>query len=88
MSRYPKIEATWLDKTISYFNPETGLKRLEARTRLSIAGGYKGAEEIEDKLKAGIQLMALLIMLHCLIYQLFEKDLVIYLEMLPWHAAP
>lgn len=43
MSRLPKIESSWLDKTISYISPETGLKRMEARTRLALAGGYTGA---------------------------------------------
>lgn len=43
MRRLPKISESWLDKTISYLSPQTGLKRLEARTRLAIAGGYIGA---------------------------------------------
>lgn len=52
MSRIPKIEATWLDKTVSYFSPETGLKRLEARTRLAIAGGYTGARRDRRQTKS------------------------------------
>ncbi len=43
MKRLPKIPENWLDKTISYISPQTGLRRLEARTRLAIAGGYTGA---------------------------------------------
>lgn len=43
MSRYPKVTQNWLDKTVSYFNPQSGLKRLEAKTRLALAGGYTGA---------------------------------------------
>lgn len=43
MRRLPKISETWLDKTISYLSPQTGLRRFEARTRLAIAGGYTGA---------------------------------------------
>ena len=43
MSKKLRISDNWLDKTISYFSPEKGLKRLEARARLSIAGGYVGA---------------------------------------------
>ena len=41
--KLPKISESWLDKTISYVSPQSGLKRLEARTRLAIAGGYTGA---------------------------------------------
>jgi len=52
MSRIPKIEATWLDRTISYFNPETGLKRLEARTRIALAGGYTGARRDRRQTKS------------------------------------
>ena len=37
MSKKLRISDNWLDKTISYFSPEKGLKRLEARARLSIA---------------------------------------------------
>ena len=43
MKRLPKIPENWLDKTISYISPERALRRLEARTRLAIAGGYTGA---------------------------------------------
>ncbi len=43
MRKLPKISESWLDKTISYVSPQSGLKRLEARTRLAIAGGYTGA---------------------------------------------
>ena len=41
--KLPKISESWLDKTISYVSPQTGLRRLEARTRMAIAGGYTGA---------------------------------------------
>ena len=43
MRKSLQISESWLDKTISYFNPEKGLKRLEAKTRLALAGGYVGA---------------------------------------------
>ena len=43
MRKLPKISESWLDKTISYISPEKALKRLEARTRLAIVGGYTGA---------------------------------------------
>ena len=43
MRKLPKTSESWLDKTISYVSPQNGLKRLEARTRLAIAGGYTGA---------------------------------------------
>ena len=43
MKKLPKISESWLDKTISYISPEKALKRLEARTRLAIVGGYTGA---------------------------------------------
>jgi len=52
MSRIPKIEATWLDKTVSYFSPQSGLKRLEAKTRLAIAGGYTGARRDRKQTKS------------------------------------
>ena len=41
--KFPKISENWLDKTISYINPQAGLKRFEAKTRMAIAGGYTGA---------------------------------------------
>lgn len=34
---------TFLDKAISWWSPEAGLKRWHARTRLSMLGGYTGA---------------------------------------------
>jgi len=43
MRKLPKISESWLDKAISYISPEKALKRLEARTRLAIVGGYTGA---------------------------------------------
>ncbi len=43
MRKFPKISENWLDKTISYISPQTGLKRFEAKTRMAIAGGYTGA---------------------------------------------
>jgi capsid protein len=43
MRKIPKISENWLDKAISYVNPQAGLKRFEAKTRLAIAGGYTGA---------------------------------------------
>jgi len=52
MSRYPKVEQNWLDKTVSYFSPESGLKRLEAKTRLAIAGGYTGARRDRKQTKS------------------------------------
>jgi len=52
MPRIPKIEATWLDKTVSYFSPESGLKRLEARTRLALIGGYTGARRDRRQTKS------------------------------------
>jgi capsid protein len=52
LSRIPKIEATWLDKTISYVSPQNGLKRLEARTRLALAGGYTGARRDRRQTKS------------------------------------
>lgn len=42
MRKLPKISENWLDKAISYVNPQAGLKRLEAKTRLAIAGGLGG----------------------------------------------
>ncbi len=53
MRKLPKIpenkfsqnlfRSSWLDKTISYISPQTGLRRLEARNRLAIVSGYTGA---------------------------------------------
>ena len=52
MSKKLRISDNWLDKTISYFSPEKGLKRLEARARLSIAGGYVGARRDRRQTKS------------------------------------
>ena len=52
MNRSPKIGSSWLDRTISYFSPEKGLKRLEARSRLSLAGGYVGARRDRRQTKS------------------------------------
>ena len=52
MSRYPRINQTWLDKTVSYFSPQSGLKRLEAKTRLALAGGYTGARRDRKQTKS------------------------------------
>ena len=52
MSKKLIISDNWLDKTISYFSPEKGLKRLEARARLSIAGGYVGARRDRRQTKS------------------------------------
>ena len=52
MSRYPKVTQNWLDKTVSYFNPQSGLKRLEAKTRMALAGGYTGARRDRKQTKS------------------------------------
>mgnify|MGYP000021174510 FL=1 len=43
MSKIEIPKQNIIDRTIAYFNPLSGLKRLEARTRLAMLGGYTGA---------------------------------------------
>jgi lambda family phage portal protein len=41
--KIPQIEPNWLDKALTFVSPDLGLKRLAARTRLSMLGSYTGA---------------------------------------------
>lgn len=41
-----------LDKVITWFNPERGVSRMKARTRLALAGGYTGASRSKRSLSA------------------------------------
>lgn len=43
MSKIEIPKQNIVDRTIAFFNPLSGLKRLEARTRLAMLGGYTGA---------------------------------------------
>lgn len=45
MARFPKVRQNWVDRTVSYFAPQAGAKRLRARATLALAGGYKGASK-------------------------------------------
>ncbi len=47
-----KIKLNFIDKAFSYFAPIHGLRRLEARTRMALAGGYTGARLDRRQTKA------------------------------------
>lgn len=37
------VKQNWIDKAVSFVNPQAGLKRTEARMRMALFGGYTGA---------------------------------------------
>lgn len=43
VSILPQVRTTALDRVVSWLSPELGLRRLEARTHLAVAGQYIGA---------------------------------------------
>ena len=45
MSKNINIKQNWIDKTVSYLNPQAGLRRTEARVRMAVFGGYTGARK-------------------------------------------
>lgn len=45
MKNFVNLKQNWVDKAVTFVNPQAGLKRFEARTRLAIAGGYTGARK-------------------------------------------
>lgn len=47
-----QIKTNFIDKTVAFISPEQGLKRLEARTRLALVGGYTGARLDRRQTKA------------------------------------
>jgi lambda family phage portal protein len=52
MSKRIKMpEANVIDKAISYFNPQKGMQRMEARTRMAVFGGYIGASKSRRQTK-------------------------------------
>lgn len=47
-----EIKPNFIDKAFSYFAPVHGLRRLEARTRMALVGGYTGAKLDRRQTKA------------------------------------
>lgn len=47
-----QIQPNFIDKTVAFFSPVQGLKRLEARTRMALVGGYTGARLDRRQTKA------------------------------------
>ena len=52
MNNLPNIKPTLLDRAISYFDPQAGLRRREAKLRMSLYGGYTGARKDRRQTKA------------------------------------
>lgn len=51
MSRL-QVKPNFIDKAVTFLSPQQGLKRLEARTRLALIGGYTGAKLDRRQTKA------------------------------------
>lgn len=52
--KYPNININQnvIDKLVTFINPQAGLRRMEAKTRLAIAGGYTGAKRDRRQTKS------------------------------------